>query len=159
MKTLFDNREDAGHALVRRLARFTDERDVLVLAMPRGGVHVGVEVARALRIPLQVWQVGQFAPVEGKTVILIDDGVATGATIRAAILAVRQLNPKRVIVAVPVTPLHMVWELRAEVDEFVTILAPARFFTIDEWYKDFPPVTDEQIYQLLDAVAEPAVTS
>lgn len=159
MKTLFDNRQDAGHALAQRLVRFTDEREVLVLVLPRGGVPVGVEVARALRIPVHLFQLGQYVPVEGQSIILVDDGIATGSTIRAAINALRQLNPKRVIVAVPVAPLNMVWDLRTEVDEFVTILAPARFFTIDEWYKDFPPVTDQQVSQLLEEATEPVATS
>lgn len=157
MKTLFNDRQDAGKALAQRLARFMDEHDVLVLALARGGVPVAHEIARTLRIPLDIFEQGQSAQlVAGKTVIIVDEGIATGARVRAAIFALRQLNAKRVVVAMPVAPLRTVWELREEVDELITILAPARFFDVAEWYKDFAPVSDDQFYRLLEDAAEPA---
>lgn len=74
---------------------------------------------------------------------------------KAAVLALRQLNPKRIVVAVPVTLLQVVWELQTMVDQFVTVLAPARSFAIGDWYKSLPPMSDLEVSQLLKDAAEP----
>ncbi len=87
--------------------------------------------------------------VAGRTVILVDDGLATGSTMRAAAAAVRAQEPRRVVVAVPVAPEETCAELRAEVDEVVCVLTPARFHAVGEWYDDFTPTTDAEVRDLL----------
>ena len=87
--------------------------------------------------------------VRGRTVILVDDGLATGATMRAAIAALRQQQPARVVVAVPVAPPSVCQELRAVADEVVCLLTPEPFFGVGAWYDDFSPTTDEEVSRLL----------
>jgi predicted phosphoribosyltransferase len=183
--------------------------DVVVLALPRGGVPVAAELARALGAQLDVFVVrklglpgheelamGAVAPggvlvlddrlvrglgipdevlqetvekelrelerreaayragrppldLEGKTVILVDDGLATGATMRAAALAVRQYNPARVVVAVPVASAETCDEFRADVDEIVCALTPSPFHAVGLWYDDFSQTSDEEVRELL----------
>lgn len=209
---VFADRVDAGRALGARVASALAERergDVLVLALPRGGVPVACEVADALDAPLDVLLVRKLgvpgqeelalgaiasggvrvlneellaelglppsevdaiaareleelkrrersyrgerpAPsLEGRTVVLVDDGLATGATMRAAAKAVRQLGPAAVVVAVPVAPPDAVDALRQEVDDVVAVLTPERLSSVGQWYGDFSQTTDEEVRALL----------
>jgi predicted phosphoribosyltransferase len=206
----FRDRSAAGRALALPLARYTGRDDVIVLALPRGGVPVAFEVARALRAPLDVFVVrklgvpgheelamgaiasgGAFvldqglvnalgitrAQIEqavaqelrelerreaayrggrdppelsGRTVILVDDGLATGSTMRAAAEAVKQLDPARIVVAVPVAPPETCDELREVVDDVVCGLTPSPFQAVGRWYHDFSQTRDEEVRQLLE---------
>lgn len=201
----FRDRRDAGRALAAELAGFAGRDDVLVLALPRGGVPVAAEVARATSAPLDIVLVrklgvpgheelafgaiasGGFrvlnpdvvamarlspgdmegvtalehrelerrerayrrgrAPheVAGKTVLLIDDGVATGASIRVAIHAVKARGAAKVIVAVPVGAASTLAELAREADDVVAVLAPEDLHAIGEWYDDFSQLTDAEV--------------
>jgi len=201
----FRDRTQAGQLLSRKLVRYAECADVIVLALPRGGVPVGVEVAEALHAPLDVFLVrklgapGQeelamgaiaaggvrvlndevvralgisprvidsvavresrellrrdqlyrgrrLAPqVEGRTVILVDDGLATGSTMRAAIKALLQKRPNRIVVAVPVGAPPTCEELAGMVDEIVCYATPEPFYSVGFWYEDFSQATDEQI--------------
>lgn len=207
---IFSNREEAGRELAERLARRKPEHPV-VLALPRGGVPVGAEIARALDAPLDlvlVRKVGvpyqpelalgavvdgenpelvvnedvrRYAgvgdeelerlkatelrelerrrerylqdrprvPVEGRTVIVVDDGIATGATVRAALVGLHRRKPKRLILAVPVAPPDTVRKLRDEVDELVCLETPSHFGAIGAFYRDFAQTTDEEVIALL----------
>ncbi|MFN8028129.1 MAG: phosphoribosyltransferase family protein [Acidimicrobiia bacterium] len=204
------DRRDAGRRLAERLVSRRDERPVL-LALPRGGVPVAHEVARALGAPLDVLVVrtlgaprqpelgvgaigeggvrvvseeivaatgtteDQLAaveareraeidrrarayrgarpmlPVEGRTVVIVDDGIATGGTARAAIAVARAHGAARVIVATPVAPPDTVALLEREADEVVTVATPTGFAAIGEWYDDFSQTTDDEVVELLDA--------
>jgi len=205
----FRDRREAGRRLADDLSGYTGRHDVVVLALPRGGVPVGYEVAQALGVPLDVFLVrkvgvpghaelamgaiatggvmvrnqsvidalriserdidavaaregeelerregayrdGRPAPdVAGKTVILVDDGLATGASMKAAVRAVRALKPAAVVVAVPTAAPPSVAEMRAEADEVVCPLMPESFMAVGQWYHDFSPTTDEEVRQLL----------
>jgi len=205
----FRDRTDAGQRLAGKLSQYAGRDDVIVLALPRGGVPVGVEVARALGAPLDVFLVrklgvpgheelamgaiasggvrvlnrdvidqlriaprwvdkvaaremeelarretayrdGRPAPdVRGKTVILVDDGLATGASMKAAVAALRDLEPARVIAAVPVGAPETCEELRELADEVVCAETPDPFFAVGSWYADFDQTTDEQVRELL----------
>jgi len=205
----FQDREDAGRHLARELERFAGDRDVIVLALPRGGVPVGWEVARALGAPLDIFLVrklgvptqpelamgaiatggvrvlsedvvqmlgvtpdviarvaareqqelerrerayrGDRPPpdLRGRTAILVDDGLATGATMRAAARAVRQQEPARVVVAVPVGAAETCDLLRREVDEVVCVRAPQEFRAVGLWYRDFSETTDDEVRGIL----------
>ena len=208
---LFEDRRDAGRALAERLEDHAGRPDVLVLGLPRGGVPVAYEVARALHAPLDVFLVrklglpgqeelamgaiasggirvvnpdvlselgvpeelidvvaaeeaeelarrerlyrGDRPPpqVEGRTVILADDGLATGASMRAAVAALRQLRPARIVVAVPVAARETCDELRSEVDEVVCAVTPDPLYAIGMWYRDFSQTSDEEVRSLLEA--------
>jgi erythromycin esterase-like protein/predicted phosphoribosyltransferase len=208
---VFRDRRDAGRVLARRLAHYAGRDDVIVLALPRGGVPVGYEVATALGAPLdvfivrklgvpdhdelamgaiasggvvvlnddvvrglkispsvieqvaqqegrelerreQVYREGRPPPdLTGKVVILVDDGLATGSSMRAAILALRRLAPARVVVAVPAAPESTCQELAAEVDEVVCATTPAPFFAVGQSYWDFTQTTDDEVRDLLRA--------
>jgi putative phosphoribosyl transferase len=205
----YQNRTEAGRVLAQSLSHYAGRSDVLVLALPRGGVPVAAEVARALGASLDLMLVRKLglpgheelamgaiatggirvlnaevveglgvptaviekvAEVElrelqrrervyredrplpriaGQAVILVDDGLATGATMRAAITAVRQQQPARIVVAVPVAPLATIALLRQEADEVVCPAMPEPFFGIGQWYEDFTQITDEQVQELL----------
>ena len=209
-QALFANRSEAGRVLAQRLLGFKSERPV-VLALPRGGVPVGFEVARMLEAPLDLVlvrkigapfqpelaigavvdgaraetvlneemvrefqisesylaeesarQLGEIerrreiylagsrrAPVEGHTAILVDDGIATGATMEAALRATRRANPKHLMLAVPVAPPDTIERLRPQVDEVVCLATPRLFRAIGSFYEDFRQVTDEQVIELL----------
>jgi putative phosphoribosyl transferase len=95
--------------------------------------------------------------VEGQTVILVDDGIATGSSIRAAIHALRQLKPAHIVVAVPVAPQSTADRLRGEADEFVCLATPELFFAIGQFYEDFSQLTDEDVTRLLDRAPQPSV--
>jgi predicted phosphoribosyltransferase len=204
----FRDRADAGRQLAARLDHLRGAAP-LVLALPRGGVPVGAEVARALDAPLDVFLVRKVgAPghrelgigavaqgdvrifneaaiealglpwhaveaivreetaelerrlerfrgdralpdLRGRTIILVDDGLATGVTALAAIRALRLLDPARIVLAVPVCAPETAETLRAEVDEFACVLAPADFYAVGLWYDDFDQTTDEEVVDLL----------
>ena len=207
--TSFRDRADAGRALAAALAAWREQADVLVLALPRGGVPVAYEVASALALRLDLMLVRKLgtpghkemamgaiasggvrvlnddlirglyispaaidavaqqevlelrrrdlayrgkrpAPaVTGQRVILVDDGLATGATIRAAIAAVRLQSPAHIAVAVPVAPVETLAMLRPLVDQLICLLTPAPFFSVGQWYRDFAQTTDEEVKTLL----------
>jgi putative phosphoribosyl transferase len=213
-RALFADRSEAGRALARRLLRCKAERPV-VLALPRGGVPVGFEVAQVLNAPLdlvfvrkigapfqpelaigaivdgvraetvlneekvrefqiaetylaeesarqlkeierrrELYLVGTMrAPVEGRTAIVVDDGIATGATMEAAVHAVRRANPKHLVLAVPVAPPDTIERLRPEVDEVVCLATPRLFGAIGSFYEDFQQLTDDQVIDLLRRAA------
>jgi putative phosphoribosyl transferase len=211
----FLDRADAGRFLARELVRFRDRRDLIVFALPRGGVPVGYEIARALQAPLDVFVVrklgvpGQeelamgavasggirvlntevvaalgpyareaidwvtareneellrreeryrgaraFPNLDGKTVILVDDGLATGATMRAAARAVRERKPARLVIAAPVAAESTSRKMRAEAEEVVCGLLPDPFFGIGQFYDNFRQTTDEEVRVLLARAAE-----
>src|SRR2546421_6309597 len=205
----YPDRQHAGRELGERLRLFAGRPDLIVLGLPRGGVPVAAEVAKALGAPLGVFVVrklgvpgheefamgavasggvllldegvvrrlrlrreeverkvaeelrelerrerayrdGREPPeLDGKTVILVDDGLATGATMHAAALAVRRLNPARVVVAVPVAAAETCEELRAVVDETVCLLTPHPFRAVGLWYEDFAQTSDDEVRRLL----------
>lgn len=207
---IFANRVEAGRMLAIELARRQYD-DPVVLALPRGGVPVGAEVARALQAPLDLVLVRKIGvpyqpelalaavvdgehpevvvnedvhrhagvsdreferikaneirelerrreiylqgrkrvPIEGRTVILIDDGIATGATVRAAILGLRRGKPKRLVLAVPVAPPDTVQQLRREVDDIVCLETPSFFQAIGRFYRDFEQTSDQEVIELL----------
>lgn len=211
---LFRDRHDAGRQLAARLTHYEDRPDVLVLALPRGGVPVGYEVADALRAPLDVFLVrklgvpGQeelamgaiasggirvlndsvvrllglseadIAPVEaderreldrrereyragrppldvaGKVVILVDDGLATGSSMRAAVRALHSMDPARIVVAVPVGARETCEELELEADEAVCAREPEPFHAVGVWYENFSQTSDEEVRDLLARRAE-----
>ena len=210
---LFRDRREAGKFLAEKLMAYADRPDVLVLALPRGGVPVAFEVARALHAPLDVFLVrklgvpgheelamgaiaswgarilndevvralripddviekvaarerrelerrdreyraGRPAPnVRGRTIILVDDGLATGSTMRAAIAALRQRGPARIVVAVPVGSPETCAEFQEEADEAICALTPEPFYAVGVWYQDFSQTTDEEVHYLLDEAA------
>jgi predicted phosphoribosyltransferase len=214
----FVDRPDAGAVLAARLEQFAGRKDVVVLALPRGGVPVGYEVARALGVQLDVFVVRKLGlpghpelamgaiasgdvrvlnedvlesiavsqaaidavtrterlelerrertyrdgrplvPIEGRIAILVDDGLATGSTMRAAVLAVRRLHPARVVVAVPVGAWQTCQELRAVADEVVCAFTPEPFRAVGLWYADFSQTTDAEVRQLLALAASSATT-
>jgi putative phosphoribosyl transferase len=209
MGILFQDREDAGRQLAEKLREFAGRADVLVLALPRGGVPVGFAVAEALGVPLDVFLVrkmgvpgqeelamgavasggvryintevvselgilpeeidrvataeqeeldrrdrlyrdGRPAPnARGKIVILVDDGLATGSTMRAAAKALRQEQPAEIVVAVPVAASVTCDLLRSEVEHVVCVATPQPFFAVGQWYSDFSQTTDEEVRELL----------
>ena len=215
----FRNRTDAGQLLATRLGAYAHRPDVLVLALPRGGVPVAFEVARALDAPLDVFLVrklgvpghrelamgaiatggvrvlndevvralrvpgemidvvvaeeqaelerrerayrdGRPAPdVRGRTAILVDDGLATGSTMRAAVAALHAQEAARIVVAVPVAPPETCEELKTEVDDVVCDITPEAFYAVGLWYEDFSQTTDEEVHDLLARAphAQPAV--
>jgi predicted phosphoribosyltransferase len=215
----FRDRTDAGQILAGELAPYTGRDDVLVLALPRGGVPVAHEVARALEAPLDVFLVRKLgvpgheelamgaiasggvcvlnpdvvqslrisaevletaiaaelrelerrerayrgdrpAPqVQGRTVILVDDGLATGSTMRAAVTALRRLGPARIVVAVPTASPVTCEELRHEADDCVCTLTPEPFHAVGLWYEDFSQTTDEEVQDLLERSAAPIVAA
>ena len=214
MMMQFRNRIEAGQQLAKKLAQYANRPDVLVLALPRGGVPVGYEVAQALNAPLDVFVVRKLgvpgheelamgaiasggvrvlngsvvdslgildetidtvvtrelhelerrerayrddrpAPdVQGRTVILVDDGIATGSTMRAAVGALRQLEATRIVVATPTAALSTVREMRPDVDELVAVMTPADFAGVGQWYEDFSQTTDGEVRELLDKASQ-----
>lgn len=209
----FRDRAAAGRALASRLTDYADRPNTLILALPRGGVAVGYEIAAALHVPLDLMLVrklgvpgeeelamgaiaeggvqvlnhevvrelgispevidqvaaretielerrarlyrdGRPAPnLTGKTVILVDDGLATGATMRAAIAAARAQNPERVIVAAPVAACETVEMLRTLADDVVVVFTPEPLAAIGLWYEDFPQLSDDEVRDLLRRAA------
>jgi len=207
---LFEDRRDAGRRLAAALGHYRESRPV-VLALPRGGVPVGFEVAKALAAPLDLLLVRKLgAPgheelglgalvegdppqlvlnpeviravdpppgyieaekqrqlleierrrreyvgerpsvaVEGRTVIVIDDGIATGGTVRAALRGLSQRRPERLVLAVPVAPADSLGELAAECDEIVCLATPEPFFAVGTHYRNFTQTEDDEVIRLL----------
>ena len=199
----FSDRSQAGQLLAQKLKHYANNPDVVVLALPRGGVPVGIEVARALNVPLDIIVVrklgvpereelamgaiatgdvrvlnqeiidwlqipravidrvtesemaelhrreqayrGTASPVQlaGKIAILVDDGIATGSTMRAAVAVVRSQNPQGVVIAVPTAPVSTIKDLRTTVDDFVSVISSDAFVGVGQWYEDFRQVSDE----------------
>jgi predicted phosphoribosyltransferase len=210
----FRDRTEAGRLLARELMRYANQRDVIVLGLPRGGVPVAFEVAVTLHVPLDVFVVrklgtpghselamgaiatggvrvlneavieaasipmrvidavaeeegrelkrrelayrGSYSEpeVRGKTVLLIDDGIATGSTMRAAIRAIASQEPARLIVAVPTAAGPTCRELRPMVDELVALMMPEIFYGVGQWYDDFRQTSDEEVTELLQRARE-----
>jgi putative phosphoribosyl transferase len=210
MDSRFRDRHDAGRRLATELRAYAKQPDVLVLALPRGGVPVGYEVASALGVPLDVFIVRKlglpwheelamgaiasggvrvldedmirvarvsaadlervtaaeqaelerrekqyrgdrpFPDLQGKTVILVDDGLATGSTMRAAVQALRQEGPARIIVAVPVAAPETCDAFREIADDIICAETPEPFRAVGLWYEDFSQTTDEEVHELLD---------
>jgi putative phosphoribosyl transferase len=206
---VFKDRVDAGRQLTQKLSKYQGGRDVVVLALPRGGVPVAAEVARGLGAPLDVFLVrklgvpghpelamgaiaeggievlsdhlihdlgippsaveqvavrerleldrgdvlyrqGRSRPqVRGRVVIVIDDGLATGASMQAAVASLRTLDPARIVVAVPVGAMETCERLRREADEVVCLSTPEPFQAVGLWYQRFDQTTDEEVRQLL----------
>lgn len=206
---IFEDRRDAGRQLAQRLALYQDEQP-LVFGLPRGGVIVAYEVARALKAPLDVLVarklgapmqpelgIGAIAPggvrvldertvrylgirseqveetiqresaemerrlhlyrrdrpfpdVNGQTVIVVDDGLATGVTARAAVRSIRLQHPRRTVLAAPVCAAESVASFRSEVDEVVCLESPLDFRAVGLWYRNFDQTTDEEVIALLE---------
>ena len=206
---LYRDRLEAGRILATKLTAYADRKDVVVLALPRGGVPVAFEVAKALQAPLDVFVVRKLGvpgheelamgaiatggmyvvnehvvhmlaipdsvieevaereqkelerreqlyrddlpppDVRDRTIILVDDGLATGSTMRAAIAALRKQHPAHIVVAVPVAAPVVRDEFKAEVDEIVCASTPEPFFGVGYWYEDFSQTSDEEVHDLL----------
>jgi predicted phosphoribosyltransferase len=210
---IYSNRSDAGKYLATKLPDYANRHDVIVLALPRGGVPVAFEVAKALNAPLDIFLVRKLGvpnyeehamgaiatgdirvlnedtvnyldiphevidlvaaremkelkrrerayrgnrsepEVRGKTVVLVDDGLATGSTMRAAVEALRQKGPSRIVVAVPVSAPDTCDEYRMGADEVVCASIPESFYGVGEWYLDFTQTSDEEVRELLETVS------
>ena len=210
---MFADREDAGRKLAARLTRFRD-KDPVVLALPRGGVPIGLEVAAALDAPMdlvlvrkigtpgqrelalgavvdggepelvinedvktmahvtadyiaqeealqlkeierrrKLWLGGRpRIAVKDRTVLIVDDGIATGATVRAALHAVRRAAPARLVLAVPVAPQETIESLRDDADEIVCLATPAAFWAISVFYGRFPQIADDEVSAMMERV-------
>jgi putative phosphoribosyl transferase len=206
---MFTDRMDAGLQLAAELEHYKNRKGLIVLALPRGGTVIGLEIARAVGAPLDVLIVRKIGfpfqeelavgavsetgvvvlnqriivdggvtkkhiedeisvqkeeierrialyrsgrrliELDGKTVILADDGAATGATMKAAISTLREEKIKRLVAAVPVSPRETAEELGAMVDEFVCLLRPQDFMAVGNYYRNFAQVTDEEVSKLL----------
>ena len=209
MAVPFRDRTDAGQFLSTKLMAYANREDVLVLALPRGGVPVAFEVAKAINAPLDVFLVrklgvpgnkelamgaiatgdvlvlneevikaldvprveidlvtakekqelerreriyrGDYPPpdVQGYTVILIDDGLATGSTMRAAVVALRKQTPGRIVIAVPIAAESTCNEFRSEVDEVICAVTPQPFLSVGTWYENFLQITDDDVREIL----------
>jgi putative phosphoribosyl transferase len=210
----YADRQAAGRVLATYLERYADRRDAVVLGLARGGLPVAVEVARALRLELDVFLVRKLgvpgheelamgaiasggvrvvneqvlervaaaseqidaigareqeelerrertyrdgrAPVDvtGRTAILVDDGLATGASMRAAVEALKQRGAAEIVVAVPVAPASTCAELEREADAVVCARTPEPFTAVGAWYDDFAEVTDDDVRRILSRVDE-----
>ena len=202
---IFKDRRDAGRKLAQKLSAYANRSDVIVLALPRGGVPVAYEVALALNAPLDIFIVrklgvpgheelamgaiatggvrvinqdivrtlnvpqglievvvkqelkelerrerlyrGDQSPreIRDHTVILIDDGLATGASMHAAIMGLRAKDPARLVIAVPTAPLETCEAFKPVVDEMICATTPEPFYGVSRWYEDFSQVTDEEV--------------
>jgi predicted phosphoribosyltransferase len=209
-RPLFRNRREAGRRLAAALHEYAGRSDTIVLALPRGGVPVGYEIADALHVPLDVFVVrklglpGQeelamgalasgnvrvldqeliraarvtpediehvtaieraelerreqryrgdrpFPQVAGRTIILVDDGLATGATMRAAVAALRNEQPATIVVAVPVAATETCDAFRDIADEIICAETPEPFRAVGLWYEDFSQTTDDEVHELLE---------
>jgi predicted phosphoribosyltransferase len=213
MHEVFENRAEAGRQLAERLSAYEGQPGTIVLALPRGGVPVGYEVAMALGLPLDVFIArkvgvpgheelamgavstgdalvlnepivaayhvapqelerrvraaeaevhgneqrfrGERPPVDvhGSTVILVDDGIATGATMRAAVLALRGQGARRVVVASPVAAMDSHRDVAHVADEIVVVRTPRQFIAVGAWYRDFDQLEDQEVRALLEQAA------
>lgn len=210
---LFKDRAAAGQFLAGQLASYTNRPEVMVLGLPRGGVPVAFEVAKALNAGFDVFLVrklgvpgqeelamgaiasggvrvlnqavvrslristhtidkvtakeqqelarreqlyrdGQPAPdLENRTVILVDDGLATGATMRAAVMALREQHPAQIVVAVPIAALETCDQLKETVDDILCAMTPQPFQSVGVWYENFSQTTDQEVRRLLNQAA------
>lgn len=206
----FADRAEAGRILAGKLSAYANRSDVVVLGLPRGGVHVASAVAGGLHVPLDVLVVSKLGSpgdrelamgavaegsvqildlsivkvlgvsdadiqevaaaarrelearealyrrgrppleLEGKTVILVDDGIATGCSILASIAAIRRRGAARVVVAVPVAPASGCSAIRMEADEVISVAEPEMFLAVSQWYEDFTQISDEDVRRLLE---------
>jgi predicted phosphoribosyltransferase len=200
---LFNDRKDAANQLAEPLKAYQNQKDTIVIAIPRGGVEIGAELAKQLFLPLDVFFVKKishpdspefaigavsstsalienngvskeylnqetiriqnaliakeqlyrkaFKPLDlkNKTVILVDDGVATGNTLILTARLIRALHPHKIVIAIPVGPKEAQKRLKAEADEVIFLHTPANFFSIGQFYQDFAQVEDAQAIQLL----------
>lgn len=205
---IYNDRYDAGQKLAEKLTKYTNDKPI-IMALPRGGVVVGYEVAKMLKAPLDVivarkigapfqpeLGVGAIAPngirilnnelirllnipesvieeviqketiemnrridfyrkdlppsdLKDKIVIVVDDGLATGVSTNAAVLAIKQIQPKKIVLAVPVAPPNTASRFKREVDEFICLNQPPDFYAVGYYYKDFTQTTDEEVVDLL----------
>lgn len=208
--TFFNDRVDAGKKLAKELSKYANRSDVLILALPRGGVPVAFEVAKELNVKMDVFIVRKLGvpgneelamgaiasdnilvlnedvirsfqipervidkvaenelkelgrrerayrgdrpkpEIKGMTVILIDDGLATGATMRAAAAALKTKNPAKIVVAVPTAARDTCEFFGREVDEVICVATPEPFYGVGAWYEDFSQTTDKEVCELLD---------
>lgn len=208
--SLFNDRVDAGRKLAKDLLKYANRSDVLILALPRGGVPVAFEVAKELNVKMDVFIVRKLGvpgneelamgaiasdnirvlnedvvmsfqipervidtvaekerrelerrerayrgdrpkpEIEGSTVILIDDGLATGATMRAAAAALKTKNPAKIVIAVPTAAPDTCEIFRKKVDEIICLATPEPFYGVGAWYEDFSQTTDKEVCELLD---------
>ena len=213
----FSDRSTAGRALARELSQYSGRNDVVVLALPRGGVPVGFEIAYALHAPLDIFLVRKLGvpnyeelamgaiasggtrvlndsviedmsitpeqieetsererrelerrerafrhgraaePVTDQVCVLVDDGLATGSTMRAAVAALKKQKPKRIVVAVPVASGETCDEFLGLVDEVICLYTPEPFMAVGRWYDDFAQLTDEQVRDYLERAAHDMV--
>lgn len=211
----FLDRREAGRALAARLTKYASRPDVLILALPRGGIPVGYEVSLAIHAPMDVFVVRKLGvpgheelamgavagggvrvlnedmvralgvsdrqieaitkrelselkrqerlyrtsrpeqPIEGRTILLIDDGLATGSTMRAAATALRRRGPSSIIVAVPVGAPATCEQFADLVDETICVLTPEPFMAVGRWYEDFSQTSDDEVRELLSQSAQP----
>jgi putative phosphoribosyl transferase len=218
MISRFEDRADAGRRLAKVLGQYANRSDVIVLALPRGGLPVGLEVAQALNAPLDVFVVRKlglpwqeelamgalasggvrildddliraahvseediqrvtaieqaelerrerryrdgraFPNLAGKTVLLVDDGLATGSTMRAAVAALRVEKPARVVVAVPVASPETCDAFRSIADDIVCAETPEPFIAVGLWYEDFSQTTDDEVHEILERAREEHVS-
>jgi putative phosphoribosyl transferase len=207
---VFRDRTEAGQRLAEKLIQFAGRPDVIVLALPRGGVPVAFEIAKALKAPMDVFVVRKLGlpgheelamgaiasggvavindsvvgpshiplqairavaagelkelnrrerayrgdrpipDLRNQTVILVDDGMATGATMRVAVAALRHLRPAWIVVATPTASLAACAELSREADECACIMTPEPYHAVGVWYEDFSQTTDQEVRELLD---------
>jgi len=205
----FKDRHEAGIKLAEQLKKYKNNKDAIVLAIPRGGVEVGYEIAKFLNVKLDIivtkkiglpgdeeFAIGSVGPdksvmineetlktyivsqdyikektkelgkeivrrykvykgkyelqnLKNKIVIIIDDGIATGFTTKAAINSVKSQQPKKIILAVPVAPADFEKEIKKEVDEFICLHSTNLFFSISQFYDDFPQLDDEEVKDYL----------
>src|SRR5262245_4855787 len=215
MAVPFRDRTEAGQLLASKLQRYANRADVRVLALPRGGAPVALEVARALNAPLDVFLVRKLgvpgheelamgaiasggvrvinrdvvdnlripraaidvvatrelqelarrerlyrddrpAPdIRNRIVILVDDGLATGSTMHAAVTALRRLHPAKVVVAVPTAAPSTCEEFKSEVDEIICAETPVPFYAVGAWYEDFSQITDNEVREMLELQPAP----
>ena len=169
---MFAERGEAGRLLAEKLLFLRPKQSLLVLAIPRGGVVIGKIIADTLKIPLGVIyakkiptpgqpelaagarmvRTRKFGPtpeVRGKEVILTDDGIATGETVRAAIIYLKKKRAKKIILAVPVSPKDSLKKIKPLVDKAIVLQTPRFFSAVGEFYLKFPQVTDKEVLQLL----------
>jgi putative phosphoribosyl transferase len=152
----FRDRRAAGGALAAALGAYAGRGDVVVVGLVRGGVPVAAVVAEALGVPLGAWGVRPDQPgaralpdVAARTVLVVDDGMATGATMAAAVSAIGDLGPAQVVAAVPVTAPGAAQRLATVVDEVVAVVVRRHFAAVGLWYDDFTPPTDAEVLALL----------
>jgi putative phosphoribosyl transferase len=218
LKLPFEDRTQAGCLLGEALAEYAKRSDVVVLALPRGGVPVGFEVARMIDAPLDIILVRKLGtpgqeelamgaiasggvcvlnpdivavidisqeaieavaaterqelerrerayrgnqpppPVENHCIILVDDGLATGASMLAAVSALRQRKPASIVVAIPVAPPDTVQRLKQEADDVVCLATPEPFSAVGRWYREFPQTSDDEVRSLLERAGSMSAT-